>query len=97
MAGRGRVVGAFPGVRTCISMRGADRPARAPPATLLHGALGSKKAALLPSIARRAIARSLLRGRRAPSWNRPGGLMTLVFLENSGRQAQSLNKYKIDR
>ena len=59
MAGRGGGVGAFPGVHTCISMRGADRPARAPPATLLHGALGIKKAALLPSIARRAIARRL--------------------------------------
>ena len=56
MAARGGVVGAFPGVRTCISIRGADRPARAPPATLLHGALGIKKAALLPSIAKRTIA-----------------------------------------
>ena len=74
MAGQGGVVGAFPGVRTCISMRGADRPARAPPATLLHGALGIKKAALLPTIARRTIARSLpSRTVRAPSWNRPGG------------------------
>ena len=46
-------------VRTCISMRGAERPARAPPATLLHGALGIKKAALLPSIANTTISRSL--------------------------------------
>jgi hypothetical protein len=34
-------------------MRGADRPARAPPATFLHGALGNKKAALRPTTARR--------------------------------------------
>jgi hypothetical protein len=36
-----------------MSMRGADRPARAPPATDRHGALGSKKAALRPSTAKR--------------------------------------------
>ena len=82
MAGQGGVVGAFPGVRTCISMRGADRPARAPPATLLHGAFGIKKAALLPSIAKRTIARSLpSRAVRAPSWNHQARL-----LENSGRK-----------
>ena len=80
MAARGGVVGAFPRVRTCISIRGADRPARAPPATLLHGALGIKKAALLPSIAKRTIARACLRG--SPGHLRGidrGGLMTLVF------------------
>ena len=77
MAGQGGVVGAFPGACTCISMRGADRPARAPPATLLHGALGIKKAALLPNIAKRTIARACLRG--SPGHLRGidrGGLMT---------------------
>ena len=43
----------FSRVHACISMRGADRPARAPPATFLHGALGNKKAALRPTTARR--------------------------------------------
>ena len=43
----------FSRVRACISMRGAERPERAPPATFLHGALGNKKAALRPTNARR--------------------------------------------
>ena len=40
-------------VRACISIRGAERPARAPLETVLHGALGNKKAALRPTTARR--------------------------------------------
>ena len=43
----------FSRVRACISIRGADRPARALPATLLHETLGNKKAALRPTTARR--------------------------------------------
>ena len=93
MAARGGVVGAFPRVRTCISIRGADRPARAPPATLLHGALGIKKAALLPSIDRRAIARACLRGRRAPSWNRPRWLDDARVFRKQRTANLSLNKY----
>ena len=43
----------FSRVRACISIRGAERPARAPLATVLHGALGNKKAAPRPTTARR--------------------------------------------
>ena len=43
----------------CMSMRGAARPWRAPPTTLLHGAAGIKKAALLPIAARNASVRAM--------------------------------------
>ena len=53
----------FSRVRTCISIRGAERPARAPLATVLHGALGNKKAALRPTTARRtSVDTSLILG-----------------------------------
>ena len=71
----------FSRVRACISIRGAERPARAPLATVLHGALGNKKAALRPTTARRtSVDTSLIVGGQdvgtfvgdEPSWRRAG-------------------------